>query len=158
MKRHALLVGVAATLALCLWWLRVEAASVRLHQADQPSFQVELHAKQVAALDAGIPLFFQLQSRNARGGSLIEDIRLRYSPLTRRYELRRGREVQSYALLRSALVRLGQIPSDRKVPTTAARLHLDLTRLPAALRLPAQLSRDWQLDSGWLPLGNGVRQ
>jgi len=120
-------------------------------------------------LDHGIPLVFDISLSAQAPGKLgwatnLAEQRwrreLRYSPLTRQYQLRdpdglRGAQTRSYAVraLVIAAVTDLRLPLDPAIGAAPAQryvLRIDLERnaLPGALRLPALINADWRLSTG----------
>lgn len=135
---------------------RLDAASVQQDRLDA-LFVIVLSPTMSDALDRGIALSFSLQARGARL-AMAEHAQLSYQPLSRRYVLSRNGGQRVFALRESALralgefsaIRLREAPSD--LTKVEIRLKLDRAELPAPLRLPAYLSTQWRLDSGWIAL------
>jgi hypothetical protein len=147
------------------------AQGVLTAQLDwQPSSEV------LDALDHGIALDFVIDVRAQAAPRLgwrttlaraQRHVELRYFPLSRRYQLRDldRNETRSYAarsLLLAALEELRlDLPGDWPrggVDSYALQVELDRDRLPAALRLPALLQRQWHVASGdyrWPAAGAG---
>lgn len=105
------------------------------------------------ALDAGIPLRLAYRLRACEVASEVA-VELRYSALTRRYELRPDAGERRYFVRRSALLAaldrlrlpLGDAAAARCPGSVQVRL--DLAVLPLPLRLPALLRpADWRLRS-----------
>lgn len=102
-------------------------------------------ATQLQALEHGIPLRLAVHLGSAAPNALVE---LRYRPLSRQYELRLPNEdlarvFASRARLLAALDRI--VINDVAATQGSARVELVSSALPAPLRLPALLDRDWQL-------------
>jgi hypothetical protein len=99
---------------------------------------------QLQALDHGIPLRLAVQLGSGAPDAFIE---LRYSPLPRQYELMLptggARVFASRARLLAALERV--VIADVAGTHGSARVELVSSALPAPLRLPALIDRDWQL-------------
>ena len=100
---------------------------------------------QLEALDHGIPLRLAVHLDDVRSDSLIE---LRYRPLPRQYELHQADTVSprvfaSRARLLAALDRI--VIDDVDGDHGSVRVELVSSALPAPLRLPALIDRDWQL-------------
>ncbi|MBK6726853.1 MAG: DUF4390 domain-containing protein [Xanthomonadales bacterium] len=98
------------------------------------------------ALDDGIPLLLAVQIDGAVAS--VQRIGLRYRPLSRQYELHLPGDAQprvfaSRARLLAALDRivLGAVSAD----SGRVRVKLVSSALPAPLRLPALVEREWQL-------------
>jgi hypothetical protein len=106
------------------------------------------------ALEAHIELPFRID-RRCGGLHQVARISLRLRPLSQDYVLRMtdDREV-SFRLRAEALAAFSSLTLPK--PTACldrapqVRVQLELAELPAALRLPALLSGDWRLDSGWI--------
>ncbi len=105
------------------------------------------------ALDAGIPLRLAYRLRACESASEVM-VELRYSALTRRYELRPDSGERRYFVRRSALLAaldrlrlpLGDAAAARCPGSVQVRL--DLAVLPLPLRLPALLRpADWRMRS-----------
>jgi len=151
-----------SALSLLLLAAAAQAGEVALAQATlerhtlNARFEVSLSDTVSNALDRGIDLSFSFQVRGAQPRENPQS-RLSYQPLIRRYVLQRGSSTQAFALKGSALRALGRfddvvLASDPPAAALTLRLKLDRSELPAPLRLPAYLSSDWRLDSGWVGL------
>jgi len=131
--------------------------------AWQPSREI------VQALDYGvvIPLELSIQIRRGHGLLASEDrthhhrFEVRYLPLLRDYELWDVRQNQRQAYPRLSLL-LESLARQRPYPTglqqaeldaqrfdVRVRAHLDHTRLPSPMRLPAWFDRSWRSDGPW---------
>lgn len=121
---------------------------------------LELGPRATLALEAGLVLGFQVDWELADGRALTQTLWLRYSPLLRRYALAIGeRPSQQYSLRNSLLaaVENAQLswPDQARCENACggrARVRLAVNSLPAPLRLPALVQREWRLDSGWQAL------
>ncbi len=110
------------------------------------------------ALDASVPLVFELAQRTPNGVS-TQAVTLSYAPLFERFELRVGEQITPFRLrteLLDAFSSLRGVPL--RLDALALRMHLQIGKLPAPLRLPALLDRDWYLDTGWIDLRANVEQ
>lgn len=108
---------------------------------------------QLQALDHGIPLRLAVHLGTAAPAALID---LRYSPLPRQYELVLAngggpRVFASRARLLAALDRI--VIADVRAARGNARVELVSSALPAPLRLPALIDREWQLATPALAWG-----
>lgn len=101
-------------------------------------------ATQMQALDHGIPLRLAVHLGRAAPDAFVE---LHYSPLPRQYELvlpdGASRVFASRARLLAALDRI--VVADVRAARGAVRVELMSSALPAPLRLPALIDREWQL-------------
>lgn len=109
---------------------------------------------QLQALDHGIPLRLAVRLAGGPADAMIE---LRYSPLPRQYELQLPnadgtRVFASRARLLAALDRI--VINDVVATRGSARVELVSSALPAPLRLPALIDRDWQLATPAHPWGS----
>ena len=103
-------------------------------------------------------LAFNVQWQLEDGRELQRSLALRYSPLLRSYQLASdGQSAQSFALRNSVLAALENArltwphaPACESACGGRVRVRLDKAALPAPLRLPALLNRDWRFDSGWI--------
>lgn len=110
------------------------------------------------ALQHGIPLRLTYKVQGCAADTL-QVVELRYAPLTRHYELRRGNEPQgrSFARRSAALAALDRVrlrlPREPQAQCQGqVQLALDLTSLPTPLRLPAFFDRaQWRLVSPAAP-------
>lgn len=145
------------------------AQSVVLKNAQQtrapvPGLQLQLRLdlgeRATRALESGLVLGLAVDWQLDDGRELHDTLWLRYSPLLRRYDFGIGsRPPQSFGL-RNAL--LAAVENARVTWPEAhacklecggrVRVRLDVSTLPAPLRLPALFQRDWKLDSGWRAL------
>ena len=100
---------------------------------------------QMQALEHGIPLRLAVHLGGAAPDVAIE---LRYSPLSRQYELALPNDAgtrvfSSRARLLAALDRV--VVNDVGAAQGVVRVELVSSALPAPLRLPALIDRDWRL-------------
>jgi hypothetical protein len=100
---------------------------------------------QLQALDHGIPLRLAVHLGGAAPDAMVE---LRYRPLSRQYELQPAnadgtRIFASRARLLAALDRI--VINDIAATHGVVRVELVSSALPAPLRLPALIDREWQL-------------
>ena len=124
-----------------------------------------------AALQNAIPVTFLWQLRVEDHREFLPDqalwsaegqIQLSYRSLSRRYtvvDLNSGEE-RTFSRLRRALAHLqaltlplpplGSVIDAGDAVRLVYRFRLDIGALPPPLRLPAYLSDDWKLDSGWI--------
>jgi len=152
----------AASLTLA-FSVAAEPATARLHSVTlddgrlNATFILSFSATMNDALDHGIDLNFALRVRGATPGRALR-ARLSWQPLSRRYVLQRDGVSRGFALRESALRALGEFKgvllSEAPESTAGLGLRFSLERgeLPAPLRIPAYLSSDWRLDSGWVAL------
>ncbi len=127
-----------------------------LREGDALSIDLDLRfsATQLQALEHGIPLQLALYLDTQSAPAIIE---LHFSPLARQYELRlpggRGTRVfASRARLLAALDRI--LLEDVQTPRGSAHIALVSSALPAPLRLPALIDREWQLATPALAWGD----
>jgi hypothetical protein len=125
-------------------------------EGDDLVFDLDLRftETQLQALDHGIPLRLAVRLDGAPADAMIE---LRYSPLPRQYELHLPNEggmrvFASRARLLAALDRI--VINDVAAMRGSARVELVSSALPAPLRLPALIDRDWQLATPTHPWGS----
>lgn len=125
------------------------------HEGDDLVLDLDLRftETQMQALDHGIPLQLAVHLGAAMPAAVIE---LRYSPLPRQYELQLPndggtRVFASRARLLAALDRI--VIADVRDARGTARVELVSSALPAPLRLPALIDRDWQLATPTLAWG-----
>jgi hypothetical protein len=112
-------------------------------------FTLTLSEEMTRALERGVDLSFELGVRDAEH-TARHRATLGFRPLSRRYVVERGDSAQAFALRESALRALGRLEIHSS--TLAVRVRVLRAELPPPLRLPAYLSRDWRLDSGWVAL------
>lgn len=122
--------------------------------------QVDLHGAPEQALAHGVTLPLLIQWRHchqslcqAPAGAV--HLQARYAPLQERYLLEhQDRPVRAFAFQPNLLDAL-ENPPPVAVPAGAGwelRVRLRVRHLPPPLRLPARLSTEWKLDSGWVAL------
>lgn len=134
--------------------LRIDAANLK--RDGEPTLEVDLDLALaptlVEALDRGIPLTLRFDL--AGGGHRVErHLRLRYLPLVDQYQLHdveradaRGFARRAQLLAALDRVRLPLDPGWTDAPDDLVLVvALDRSTLPAALRLPALVDREWQL-------------
>lgn len=148
---------------LCCGYVRAAGLSL---SADMPltldglrlSVELEPAAAVLEALEAHIELPFRID-RRCGGVHQVARISLRLRPLSADYVLRMAddREI-SFRLRAEALAAFRSLTLPRPLPCEQrqpqVRVMLELAGLPAPLRLPALLSGDWRLDSGWIAQAN----
>ncbi len=139
----------------------VVLANVRETSARVPSLQMQMRLdlgeRATAALESGLVLGFAVDWQLADGRELNDTLWLRYSPLLRRYDFAMGsRAPQSFGLRNALLaaVENARLSFPDAQPCAAScggrvRVQLDVSTLPAPLRLPAWVQKAWTLDSGW---------
>jgi hypothetical protein len=148
---------------------RFELRRVQAQWADgavraQVEQQLQLSAEARRALQHGVPLKLrlELQLRRAQGGALLGEAsrswEIRYLPLSERYQLTSlddGR-AQTWPRLRHALAELAQTameletgPLEANDYQVLARSRLDMSGLPAPMRLPALFDPEWRHASAW---------
>ncbi len=128
--------------------------AARIDGDDRLALDLDLRftATQLAALDHGIPLRLAVHSADARLPQQMIDLRLR--PLARQYELRLPGETDarlfpSRSRLLAALDRV--VVDGGHEAQGSVRVELVASALPAPLRLPAMIDREWQLATTPLP-------
>lgn len=138
--------------------------AARSRAVAEPGLQLEvaldLGERATLALESGLVLGFRVDWQLADGRALQQILWLRYSPLLRRYALAIGdRPLQQFALRNALLAAFENAQLSWPEEASCAgscggrvRLRLDVSSLPAPLRLPALVQRDWALDSGWKAL------
>jgi hypothetical protein len=151
------LAGLAMALAACgqpASTLRIDAASLK--RDGEPTLEVDLDLalspRLIEALDHGVPLTIRFRI-DAGGQGTERHLRLRYLPLVDQYqaydvERGDGRTFARRAQLLAGLDRV-RLPLGADWATAPGDLvlsvALDRSTLPAALRLPALVDREWQL-------------
>lgn len=123
----------------------------------------------ISALNSGIPLTFYIEIEFTRPKILWDKeivrvsqrMKLEYHPLSNQYVLTNmiTEDQQSFESLDDALTQLGKIKNlpvaeQKNVSvesdlTGKIRTGLDISSLPAPMRLQAWLSSEWRLTSGW---------
>lgn len=140
----------AISLAVAACHGDAQGSTIRSAQRDGDGLALDLAlrftATELTALDHGIPL--RLAVRIDAEPPLDTAITLRYRPLSRQYELRLSgdadaRVFASRERLLAALERV--VVGDVAATRGQVRVALDRAALPAPLRLPALIDRDWQL-------------
>lgn len=118
---------------------------------------VQLPERLREGLQRGVVLHWRLELETTQGRRSLHR-ELRYSPLSRQYQVREPASgySRSYPSQAAALAALERWPVPTGLQLRAARLRLDTARLPAPLVLPALFDRDWRLDSGREPLAQGA--
>lgn len=107
------------------------------------------------ALQSGLSLSYRVDWHLDHGPRLSQTLRIRYSPLLRRYTLLVAGNERSYSLRNALLAALENATVSWPEAACSApcsgrvRMRLDISQLPAPLRLPALFDGDWQFDSGW---------
>jgi len=136
----------------------------RSPRTNEPSLRLklglDLGERATLALESGLVLGLKVNWELADGRALEQTLWLRYSPLLRRYALAIGeRPTQQYALRNALLAAVENAtlswPEQARCEQACgghARVRLDVSSLPASLRLPALVQREWRLDSGWQAL------
>lgn len=114
------------------------------------------NADVLEALDASVPLKFELRQRNT-GAILVQNfaeqtIVLSYAPLLERFELITNGNVRPYRLRAELIDAFSNLQVTARPGATEVRVSLTIGLLPAPLRLPALLDTDWWLDSGWVKI------
>jgi len=133
---------------------RAEIVAAEL-SADHRVLDMQLHlvASPVLAqaLAHGVPLAFEFRLRPATGASHRQQLRLQFLPLTGRYQLRQsGLPDQQFGSQLQLFAALDRVRLEFDQPLAASgwvSFALDRRALPAALRLPALLERDWRIAS-----------
>lgn len=126
-----------------------EGASAQLEVTQQLRFSPEMRE----ALEHGIPLRLVYRIDGC-GAESYQAIDLRYSPLSRHFEMHRPGESQARTFARSAALLASldrvRLPLASVLPACEGRVvvGLDLTSLPTPLRFPAFLQpSDWRMVS-----------
>lgn len=112
---------------------------------------LKLSRTQLEALDQGVPLTFVFLAAPIASASARHTITLRYSPLTRQYELSDSNEpaprlFDSRTQMLSTLDRIS-LPINGAPPRGLVRARLDLGALPPALRMTARFDPSWKLET-----------
>lgn len=123
--------------------------------ADRRALDLQLHLVVspvlADALAHGVPLEFAFRLRPLTGAGREQRLRLQYLPLTGRYQLSHlgqpDQQFDSQLQLFAALDRV-RLEFDRPLAASGwVSFALDRRALPAALRLPALLDRQWWIGS-----------
>ena len=118
------------------------------------------------ALDSGIPLTVEFIARHRQRGRWLSGVEnqtrkrwdIRYLPLSRHYALSDtdSGQQETFARFRHLQVRMNQVLLALPLASGSSgpqqlevKVRLRLASLPAPMRLPALLSREWQLHSAW---------
>ena len=125
---------------------------------------LQLSQPATEALEHGVTLILMLELELLNDNNMMvvsrEDRRfqLRYLPLSERYQLSEegAGELRTFSRLRHLLASINDLnvqmttgpllPGNYELRT---RIHLDESRLPTPMQLPAWFSRQWQHDSEW---------
>ena len=171
--------GTVALLAITLPWLqacgpRDDSFGIQLESIDasQRAGMLTINARQDvrlsedarSALRNGVPLRFRVDlALEPSGGSVERQFfvyEVRYLPLSDHYQLSGplpGEMPRTFPRLRHALAALGEIDlrlseagEDPGAYRLSLRSRLDRSALPGPMQLPAFLSSQWRLDSGWV--------
>lgn len=118
-------------------------------------FDLRLAPRLIAAVEAHVALSFLL-SVECAGQRNDQRWVLYLAPLTRRYRVTDGfGNAREFPLRSEALASIERVvtpmpgcPEPPAQPPTF-RYRLNLAELPSALRVPALLQDEWQLDTGW---------
>ncbi len=130
------------------------------------SFNIDLSEEARDVLERGIPLTFILRVEiekkrwfwtNKDLGTVRENMRLTYNPLTRQYKVNVGTMTQNFDSLRQALVLMSTISNLLVAPyrdlddeyVAKARFYLDKSRLPKPFQVTLSKGSGWNLDTGW---------
>lgn len=130
--------------------LRVIEARRGSGDAVELTLRFAPQARVIEALDATVPLCFQVQFSPQPAESTR--LCLSHAPLYRHYALYRGAEVQRFRLRTELFSAFEQQSLVAPAHARAVRVRLDHGALPPPLRLPATFQRAWQLDTGWVRL------
>lgn len=171
--------GAMAVLAIALPWLQAcgqsnDAFGIQLDSIDtsQRAGMLTINARQDVrlsedarrALRHGVPLRFRVDLALEPGSGSVERqwfvYEVRYLPLSDHYQLSGplpGDMPRTFPRLRHALAALGEIDlrvgeagEDLGAYRLSLRSRLDRSALPGPMQLPAFLSSQWRLDSGWV--------
>ena len=141
---------IVLSLALAACGGDPQGSTLRSARIEDGALRLELDLRftdtLLQALDHGIPLQLALHVDGASAS--VQRIELRYRPLSRQYELRLPGEADarvfaSRARLLAALDRV--VLSEVSAASGRVRVELVSSALPAPLRLPALIEREWQL-------------
>lgn len=124
----------------------IRAAQIDRDQRLALDLDLRFTATQLAALDHGIPLRLAVHDRDARLPTQFIDLRFR--PLARQYELLLPNEpvARLFASRTRLIAALDRVVVDAgESASGAVRIELVTSALPAPLRLPALIDREWQL-------------
>jgi len=165
-----LLSSVLCPLAATAEGISVNKAEARLSEGGyqlSASYGINLTFTAQQALERGIPLYFvgEFLLTRSRWYWLDEEIfqgeqtvKLSYNALTRQYRISRGTLFQNFASFEDALNILAR-QSSISIPAelmkkdgnyiAAARLRLDIAKLPLPLQVNALTGKDWALGSDW---------
>lgn len=141
-------------------------------EASQRAGKLAINARQnvrlsddaISALRHGVPLRFRVDlALNPDNGGVERQwfvYEVRYLPLSDHYQLSGplpGDMPRTFPRLRHALAALGEIDLRLNEPfedigpyRLSLRSRLDRSALPGPMQLPAFLSSQWRLDSGWV--------
>ncbi len=135
-----------------------QVLNIRLQQ------ELDLSQQARAALQHGVTLAIRLdlELRNDNNMTVVKRevryFRIRYLPLSERYQLREGasEKLQAFTRLRHVLAAIGdlkvQMPTGPLPPGSyelRTRIRVDESQLPAPMQLPALFSSQWRHDSEW---------
>lgn len=131
---------------------------------------IQMSKAQVDVLENGIPLTFSymltveekvgLTWAEGDNKPKLYNFKVAYNALTQQYVVStlRGKKYENFPTLSLALAYIAE-PKNLKVEIVdreangiyrgGVRLRLDINELPTPLRIPAYLSKEWRLDSGW---------
>jgi hypothetical protein len=110
---------------------------------------LKLNETQLTALDNGIPLAFEFVIETPGTATQRNRIELSYQPMAKRYQLRTDTDTPRSFTSRLQLLAamdLVRLPiAVAKSTSGSVQMRLDTGALPAPLRLPALLDRQWHL-------------
>lgn len=153
LRRGWLTIAAAACLAGCAAGnerLQIQDVLPNAEQAQTLQLRIALPRRLREGLQRGVVLSWRLDLYRLGGGRESHWRELRYSPLSRQYQMHEPGSGYSrgYPSRAAALAALERWPLPPGSAVHSARVRLDTTRLPAPLVLPALFDSDWRLDSG----------
>lgn len=137
---------------------RGTALEVTVRQRLRLSDEAREALRHGVALTLRMEVALHPEGQAVRRGTATRGYEVRYLPLSEHYQLRtlENGDSETFPRLRHVLARLGEVrlALDTDAPRDTdfelrVRTHLDASRLPAPMRLPALLSAAWRLDSEW---------
>ncbi len=159
LRRGCLAIVTTACLAGCTAGndrLQIQDVLPNAEQAETLQLRIALPRRLREGLQRGVVLSWRLDLYRLDGGRESHWRELRYSPLSRQYQMHEPGSGYSrgYPSRAAALAALERWPLPPGPAALSARVRLDTTRLPAPLVLPALFDTDWHLDSGLATLAN----
>jgi hypothetical protein len=146
----AALIALALSTAAQAEALRVVTATRGAGDAVELTLRFEPAPRVIEALDATVPLCFEVQFSPQPADSTR--LCLTHAPLYRDYALYRGNTERRFRLRTELFSAFEQQRIDAPAHVRAVRVRLDHGVLPPPMRLPATFQRAWRLDTGWVRL------